>query len=125
MKLLLDQGMPRGCVAWLQQSGHDVSHVADIGMAEADDREILDRGRQESQIIITHDADFHALLALSGATMPSVVRLRIEGLKSDECAGVVNHVLQLCHDDLMAGALVTALPTSVRVRRLPIISSAP
>ena len=73
MKLLLDQGMPRGAVALLRQSGHDVVHVADIGLADADDGRILEQGRIDSQTIVTHDADFHALLALSGAATPSVV----------------------------------------------------
>jgi predicted nuclease of predicted toxin-antitoxin system len=49
------------------------------GLATARDAKIIDFARQRGWIVATLDADFHALLALSGATGPSVVRIRIEG----------------------------------------------
>jgi len=41
MKVLLDQGKPRSAAALLRNAGHDVIHTAEIGMAEAEDEEIL------------------------------------------------------------------------------------
>jgi predicted nuclease of predicted toxin-antitoxin system len=57
---------------------------ASHGLATASDAKILDFARQGSWIVVTLDADFHALLALSGATGPSVVRVRIEGQRAEE-----------------------------------------
>jgi predicted nuclease of predicted toxin-antitoxin system len=80
MKLLLDQGLPRSTVLHLRNQQIEAVHVGDRGLATATDSEILDVGRQEGMVVVTLDADFHALLALSGVTGPSVIRIRIEGL---------------------------------------------
>ena len=81
MKLLLDQGLPRLAASILTNAGINTLHVGEIGMATAEDWEILARAHQEQRIVVTLDADFHTLLALSGAKSPSVIRLRIEGLR--------------------------------------------
>ena len=47
--------------------GWDLLHVADIGMSRALDSEILEFARLEKRVCVTLDADFHALLAVSGA----------------------------------------------------------
>jgi predicted nuclease of predicted toxin-antitoxin system len=41
MKLLLDQGLPRSAAALLTNRGIDTIHVGDIGIATAEDAEIL------------------------------------------------------------------------------------
>jgi hypothetical protein len=74
----------------------------------------------EGEIVVTLDADFHAHLALSNAATPSVIRVRIEGLKGSDIAAVVSRVVAACEEDLVAGAMVTIDPNSIRVRRLPL-----
>lgn len=81
MKLLLDQGLPRSAAKLLREAGIDTVHVGEIGYSTADDAAILQRGRDEERIVITLDADFHALLALSRAATPSVIR-KSEGSKA-------------------------------------------
>jgi predicted nuclease of predicted toxin-antitoxin system len=81
MKLLLDQGLPRSTVLHLRNQQIEAVHVGDRGLATATDSKLLDVGRQEGMVVVTLDADFHALLALSGVTGPSVIRIRIEGLR--------------------------------------------
>ena len=78
MRLLLDQGLPRSAVLHLKNAGIEAAHVGDRGLATASDSKILDFGRQEGTVVVTLDADSHALLALSGVTGPSVIRIRIE-----------------------------------------------
>jgi predicted nuclease of predicted toxin-antitoxin system len=86
VNLLLDQGLPRLAVPELRRFGLDVVHAGDVGMAAATDDELLLFARREGRVIVTLDADFHALLALSNAATPSVVRLRIEGLRAQPLA---------------------------------------
>jgi len=90
------------------------------GLATATDSKILDVGRQEGMVVVTLDADFHVLLALSGATGPSVIRVRIEGLRGEDLARLLVSVLQICGDDLLKGAMVSVTENGVRIRRLPV-----
>lgn len=122
MKLLLDQGLPRSAATLLREAGIDTVHVGEIGYSTADDAAILERGRKEERIVVTFDADFHALLALSRAITPSVVRIRIEGLYGKRAADLIQAVLTRCREDLMQGAAVTVQPKRIRVRRLPLLS---
>src|SRR5213596_1070814 len=107
VRVLLDQGLPRSSADLLRQSGIDAVHVGEIGMARADDVEIVQRGRDEGRTIITLDADFHELLALSGAKSPSVIRIRIEGLRAAALAQLISAILQHAVRDLLAGAAAT------------------
>jgi predicted nuclease of predicted toxin-antitoxin system len=123
MKLLLDQGLPRAAAALLRRQGIDTIHVGEIDMAAATDAEILVRGRQELRVVVTLDADFYALLALSTAFSPSVIRIRIEGLRAEGLATLLQKVLEEFSEELELGAVVTAQETRMRVRRLPLSGS--
>ena len=72
--------LPRSTVLYLQNYGIEAVHVGGRGLATTSDSKILDFGNQEGMVIVTLDADFHTLLALSGLAGPSVIRIRIESL---------------------------------------------
>jgi len=119
-RLLLDQGLPRSTGAILARAGWEVVHVSEIGMSRADDTDILERARTEQRVCVTLDADFHALLATSGEAVPSVVRIRKEGLDASALAALLENVWPDIEEALGAGAMVTVTDRSVRIRRLPI-----
>jgi predicted nuclease of predicted toxin-antitoxin system len=119
-RLLLDQGLPRSTARHLEPFGIQATHVADIGLSRADDSQIVERARQDGCVIVTLDADFHALIALSGAAEPSVVRIRREGLNGAELANLIATVLASVPDAVARGALVTVTGRTVRVRHIPI-----
>jgi predicted nuclease of predicted toxin-antitoxin system len=121
MRLLLDQGLPRSAAGILRQTGIDAIHVGEIGYSTAQDAQILQRGQAEGRVVVTLDADFHALLAQSGDSSPSVIRIRIEGLKAQALALLLEAVLTQCHDDLEVGCVVTVQTGRMRVRRLPLL----
>ena len=98
----------------------DVVHAREVGLATAADSEILAWCREEGRVIVTLDADFHAVLALSAATAPSVIRIRIEGLRDSDLAALIRHVLGSIEEDLMRGSAVTVTVTSIRLRALPL-----
>ena len=121
MKFLLDQGLPRSTVAELSNRGIDAEHVSVLGMSKATDEEILEEARDLEKIIVTLDADFHAILATTSAVSPSVIRIRIEGLKGDDIADIVEKVIASAQAELEAGAAVTVTKTQLRARFLPLV----
>ena len=121
MKLLLDQGLPRSTVSQLSKTGIEAVHVGEIGMAAAKDAEILAFAEQHSRVVVTLDANFHALLARSGGAGPSVIRVRIEGLRAAGLADLLKDVIEICGEDLGNGAMVSVTEKAVRVRRLPLV----
>ena len=122
MKLLLDQGLPRSAAALLCEAGIDAIHVADIGFSAADDTDILQRAQEDERVVVTLDADFHALLALTEATSPSVIRIRIERLRAQALTNLLLTVVGECEEELEQGAVVTVEPSRIRVRRLPLVN---
>jgi predicted nuclease of predicted toxin-antitoxin system len=122
MKLLLDQGLPRSTAELLRRSGFDAVHVGEVGFSTAEDASILKMALDEGRVVVTLDADFHALLALSGALFPSVIRLRIEGLKGKSAATLISEVTERCDEELARGAVVTVQPGRMRIRFLPLLS---
>ncbi|WP_448572374.1 DUF5615 family PIN-like protein [Trichothermofontia sp.] len=121
MKLLLDQGLPRSAATLLSEAGIDTIHVADIGLSAADDTNILQRARNDEHIVVTLDADFHTLLALSAAATPSVIRIRIERLRAQVLANLLLKVVGEFAEDLKQGAIMTVEPSRVRLRHLPLV----
>ena len=78
---------------------------------------LLDQGLPRS----TLDADFHALLAIARADAPSVIRIRVEGLKGAELADALTDVVAAAEPELLAGCAVSVTPSMIRVRRLPLV----
>ena len=123
IRLLLDQGRPRSTAELLRRDGWDVLHVAECGLSEAPDSQTLRYAEANDRIVCTLDADFHALLAVSGATGPSVVRMRRQGLRGPELASLLKQVWSQIAEALETGALVTVTDRTIRLRRLPVIGS--
>jgi len=120
MKLLLDQGLPRSTTKALVKRAIAAEHVGDLGMAGATDETILELAKQQQSVVVTLDADFHQLLAASRASSPSVVRIRIEGLKGEALAAILQQVIAVADAELTHGAVVSVTPSRIRVHTLPI-----
>ena len=77
--ILLDQGLAPRAAILLRQRGIEAVHVSEIGMAEAEDVQILDAARTGDRVCETLDHDFHTDLAVAGHGRPSVILLRLKG----------------------------------------------
>jgi predicted nuclease of predicted toxin-antitoxin system len=120
MRLVLDQGVPRDAAALLRSLGHDCIHVGEIGMSKAADEEILAFSLGRNAVVVTLDADFHAIVAVSGAQGPSVIRMRLQGLGAPEVVEAVGRVLASFEAELKCGSLITVKTRKTTCHRLPI-----
>ncbi len=119
-RILLDQGLAPRTATLLRECGFDAVHVAEIGMAHAEDLAILEAARNDRRICVTLDHDFHAHLATTGQAMPSVILLRVQGLDGTGQAELIRRVCVQCATLLSEGAMVSADTLAIRVRRLPL-----
>lgn len=101
-------------------AGFDAQHVADLSMSAADDSQIIEYALMQGYTCITLDADFQAIVALSGKSEPSVIRFRIEGLKAPDYMRILTNLVPAIQDDLVGGAFISIQESGVRVRRLPV-----
>lgn len=100
----------------------DAIHVGDVGMAASSDDGILQLARTQDRIVVTLDADFHALLALSDSRKPSVIRIREEGLKGPALCQLILKIWGQFSEPLTQGCVLSATLSQVRLRSLPIHS---
>ena len=89
-------------------------------MASASDSSILKLAAVESRIIVTLDSDFHALLAVSVATKPSVIRIREEGLKGEALARIISAIALQHEGALLSGCVMSYQDGKIRHRSLPL-----
>lgn len=121
MRLLVDENLSYRVARRLTHADHDAVHVTDVGLANTDDPAIFDWATEQHRTVITSDADFGGLLAVSGATRPSVVLLRSsDHLTPDQQADLLLAALPLVANDLETGAVISLTPERIRVRSLPI-----
>lgn len=125
MRLLLDHGLPRRAAADLRALGWDVIHATESAPSINADPEILDAGRRDSRAIVTLDHDFARLLALTEATAPSVICLRIQRLNRARAVALLVALRPVVEAHVASGAIVSVDAQGVRVRALPLKGAQP
>ena len=119
-RILLDQGLPRSAAKILSENGWDAIHTGDVGLSRAKDREILEYARAEKRVVVTLDADFHAILAVANESGPSVVRIRQEGLKGSALAALIEDIWPQINESLKSGAMISVTEKSIRIKKIPL-----
>lgn len=120
VNVLVDMNLSPDWVPVLQRHGWSAVHWSTIGDPRATDRTIMDWAAANGYIVFTHDLDFGAILALTRATGPSVLQIRVDDVLPDYLEGVVIAALKQHDADLTSGALVAVDESKSRVRVLPI-----
>jgi predicted nuclease of predicted toxin-antitoxin system len=70
--------------------------------------------------VLTHDLDFGAILAATGADSPSVIQLRIQDIALAAAKKVVLDVVARFAEEIRQGVLISVDEDRARIRILPI-----
>jgi len=120
MNLLVDMNLSPSWVPLLEGAGHHARHWSTVGIANASDREVMSWAKEHEYVVFTHDLDYGAILAASGAGGPSVVQIRTEDISPGRAGSLLLEALRRFGGEIEAGALITLDEARSRVRVLPL-----
>ena len=87
--------------------GHEAIHSTEIGFSLKPDSAYLSLGIAENRVVVTFDADFHAILARAGMPRPSVIRIRIQNADEQLVADLVNELCKEYERPLLNGCAIS------------------
>ena len=117
MNFLADQDVYASTVGFLVRLGHDVVPVATIGLAQAEDAELLRVARDLRRIFVTRDRHFGGIVFIQGGG-PGVIYLRILPSSVNAVHAELERVLALYGEEELQASLVVVEPGRHRIRRL-------
>ncbi len=100
--------------------GHDAIRVDEVLPNNASDRSIVTWAAGQERVVLTQDLDFSDIIALSSATRPSIITLRLSDSTVDNVNQVLDSVLPRLEDCVRLGLAASVEDERVRIRRLPI-----
>ncbi len=107
-------------VAVLANAGWDAVHWSEVGDPRAPDPDVLAWARDRKRVVLTHDLDFGAMLALTGGTGPSVIQVRTHDILPASLGSRLVKLLRQFEADLENGAIIVVDEWRHRVRHLPL-----
>jgi predicted nuclease of predicted toxin-antitoxin system len=119
MKILVDMNLSPRWAYFFSQNGLEAVHWSEIGLTNATDAEIMSYAVANGYTVFTHDLDFGAMLAESGAEKPSVIQVRVADIDPKMTAIPIIHLLRRYESEIENGSLITIDETKNRVRILP------
>ncbi len=120
MNILVDMNLTPRWVGVLAKHGWTCFHWSAVGDPRATDQEIMQWALDNSCLVFTHDLDFGAILAVTGARGPSVVQVRTQDVLPEHLESDLVQVLRAHQPAIESGALVVLDESRSRVRILPL-----
>ena len=119
MRFLADMGISLETVMWLRSLGYDAAHLHEQGLDRLPDAAIAEKARNEGRVLLVHDLGFGQLLALSGATLPSVITFRLMDMRPESVNRYLEQILRQWQNELTQGVMISVRESRIRLRFLP------
>lgn len=117
MRFLLDQDVYASTARFLSGLGHDVIRGAQIGLAQADDEDLLRAAQDQSRLFVTRDRDFGGLVFVN-ALGSGVLYLRVLPSTQNSVHQELERVLNTYSKEELRKAFVVVEPGGHRFRRV-------
>lgn len=114
MRLFLDQMIDRCVADVLQEAGHNVECAAQMGMARADDLEILEYCTRQDRVLVTLDGHFGDWTAAKLTVHAGVIRLKVNPTDSRNIQKTLLPFLDRHAERSFRNTLVIVRPTGTR-----------
>ena len=120
MNFLADINVSRRVVEVLCGAGFQAMRVSDVMDCRATDVQILEEARRRNAVVISHDQDFTAILATTGASSPSLINIRVSYVDVDRLASMLLNLIRMMGQELSIGVIVTVDDRGARIHQLPV-----
>ncbi len=117
MRFLADHDVYAITIRFLSSLGHDVVPVAQLGLAQAKDAELLHVAHEHGRVFVTRDRDFGALVFIQGGG-PGVIYLRILPSTQNAVHAELERILTLHSEQELQASFVVIEPGRHRIRKL-------
>lgn len=117
MRFLADHDVYGLTIRFLVSHGYDVVPVAQLGLSQAADSELLRVAREQDRIFLTRDRDFGALVFVEGKG-PGVIYLRVLPSTQDSVHAELARVLMLYNEAELRTSFIVIEPGRHRIRKL-------
>ena len=117
MKFLADQDVYAVTIGFVRALGHDVVPAAQLGLAQAEDAELLHVAHQQRRIFMTRDRDFGAIVFVQGSG-PGVIYLRMLPSAQNAVHAELERVLTSYSEQELQASFVVIEPGRHRIRKL-------
>jgi predicted nuclease of predicted toxin-antitoxin system len=119
MRFLSDQDVYAATSRFLSGLGHDVATAAQLGLAQAEDAELLRNAQEQGRIFVTRDRDFGGLVFVQGGGA-GVIYFRLLPSTQNAIHAELERVLTLYPEQELHASFVVIEPGRHRIRRLPV-----
>ena len=118
MKFLLDHDVYGATARFLKGLGHEIIQVGHVGLAQAEDEDLLKTAQTQDRLFMTRDRDFGGLVFVN-ALGAGVLYLRILPSTQNAVHQELARVLTTYTEEELKKAFVVIEPGGHRFRKLP------
>lgn len=118
MRLLADQDVYRITIDRLQQWGHDVVTVKELGLQGSSDEDVLRMATIENRLLITRDKGFGTLIFLNKALSTGVIMVKISPVSMEEVHQEIYRLFEEHSEEELRSLFCVVEPHRHRIRRL-------
>ena len=116
MRFIADENIFPPVISYLQELGHDVKNLYELGMLQATDDSVIDVAKKEERTVITFDKHFGDILRYPPQNLSGIILIRIHPPLLDDIFHALKNLFENYHDSSFKGKLIVLSKSGYRIR---------